>query len=571
MREHRVKDTSMTASAAEIFLRQLGACGVDYLFANGGTDFPPIVEAFEALEGSNHRLPRPMTVTHENAAVAMAHGAYMITGRPQAVMVHVNVGTANTINGVLNAARDQTPVFVLAGRTPYAEKGRHGARSRNIHWAQEMFDQAGMLREAVKWDGELHHPEQAADLVSRALQVAMASPRGPVYASLPRDTLAGPAGTARVDATRMRAPALPPPDAASLAEAAQWLATAANPLIITSAAGRHRDGFEALTAFAARFAVPVISFTPRFVNLAADHPMHLGYEPGPLLAEADCVLVLDTDVPWIPHLQGPPEGCRVIHLGEDPLFQRYPMRSFPVDLAITADVAMGLRGIAEALEPLLSAEAVAPRHARLAARSAAQRAEWAAMVAAPPEGAITPEWISHCLNEALDDEAIIVNEYPLRQTHCPRTRHGSFYGQSTAGGLGWGFGAALGAKLAAPEKLVVATLGDGAYVFNNPTACHWVSAAHDLPLLVIVFNNAMYGAVRNSTLAMYRDGASARKGGTLLADLTPAPDFEKLAEASGGYGEKVTRGEDLPAALRRAIEVVTKEKRQALLNIVCSY
>jgi acetolactate synthase-1/2/3 large subunit len=562
----------MTASAAEIFLRQLGASGIEYFFANGGTDFPPIVEAFAKLAGSNLRLPKPMTVPHENAAVAMAHGVTMITGRPQAVMVHVNVGTANTLNGVLNAARDHTPVFVLAGRTPYAEKGRHGARTRHIHWAQEMFDQAGMLREAVKWEGELRQPEQAADLVSRALSIAMSSPRGPVYATLPRDTLAAPAGSATVREPAAT-PAAPPPDAASLEAAAGLLASAQRPLIITSAAGRTREGFDALTRFATRFAVPVISFTPRFVNLAADHPMHMGYEPGPLLAEADCVLVVDTDVPWIPHLQGPPAGCRVIHLGEDPLFARYPMRSFPTDLAITATPAAGLDGIAAVLGRILpeGAPILAHRAAHYGVLSAQQRAAWAASVAAPPEGAITPEWISHCLNEALDDDAIIVNEYPLRQTHCPRTIHGSFYGQSTAGGLGWGFGAALGAKLAAPGRLVVATLGDGAYVFNNPAACHWVSQAHGLPVLAIVFNNGMYAAVRNSTLAMYRDGAAAQQGGELLADLKPAPAFEKYAEASGGYGERVADPAELPAALRRAIHAVTVEKRQALLNVVCAY
>jgi len=558
-------------SAAEIFLRQLGAAGVDWLFANGGTDFPPIVEAYAKLADSNHRLPRPMTVPHENAAVAMAHGATMLLGRPQAVMVHVNVGTANTINGVLNAARDQTPMLVLAGRTPYAEHGRHGARTRNIHWAQEMFDQAGMLREAVKWDGELRDPEQAADLGRRALSIAMASPRGPTYATLPRDTLAAPVRRAMVKDGPLPAPASPPPDPDAIAQAAAWLAQAERPLIITAAAGRTREGFDALSDLADRHALPVVSFTPRFVNLAADHPMHQGYEPGPLLAEADCVLVVDTDAPWIPHLEGPPEGCRVIHLGPDPLFARYPMRSFPTDLAITANPGPGLRAIAAAMAALPAGADIAARHARLRERGTAQRAAWAAQMAEPPAGAITPEWISHCLGQALEDDAIVVNEYPLRQAFCPRTRWGSFYGQSTAGGLGWGFGAALGAKLAAPDRLVVATLGDGAYVFNNPAACHWVSQAHGLPVLVIVFNNRMYGAVRNSTLAMYRDGAAAARGGTLLADLSPAPAFEAYAEASGGYGEKVSDPAALPGALLRAIRAVTVERRQALLNVVCDY
>ncbi len=132
-------------------------------------------------------------------------------------------------------------------------------------------------------------------------------------------------------------------------------------------------------------------------------------------------------------------------------------------------------------------------------------------------------------------------------------------------------GAALGAKLAAPDKLVVATLGDGAYVFANPTACHWVAAAHALPILTIVFNNQLYGAVRNSTLSMYGSGAASRDGGRMLADLRPSPDFERLVEASGGHGERVEAPADLPAALARAVKIVTQDKRQALLNVICHY
>ena len=106
-------------------------------------------------------MPRPILVPHENLAVAMAHGAYAMTGRPQAVMVHVNVGTGNTINNLINLSRDRVPLILAAGRTPITEKGAFGSRSRQIHWGQEMFDQAGMLREIVKWDYELRTPGQA--------------------------------------------------------------------------------------------------------------------------------------------------------------------------------------------------------------------------------------------------------------------------------------------------------------------------------------------------------------------------------------------------------------------------
>ncbi|HEX5509106.1 MAG TPA: thiamine pyrophosphate-binding protein, partial [Pseudolabrys sp.] len=175
--------------AAEAFLRALADHGVDYFFCNPGTDFPPIVEAFSRAKKTNARVPRPVLIPHENIAVAMAHGAYLMTDRPQAVMVHVNVGTGNTLNNLTNLSRERVPLILAAGRTPVTEKGAFGSRNRPIHWAQEMFDQAGMVREMVKWDYELRTPAQIVDVVSRAIEVATAQPRGPVYLVLPREPL----------------------------------------------------------------------------------------------------------------------------------------------------------------------------------------------------------------------------------------------------------------------------------------------------------------------------------------------------------------------------------------------
>ncbi len=180
------------AIAAEAFLRALADHGTEYFFANPGTDFPPIVEAFSRAKKTNAKVPKPVLVPHENLAVGMAHGAYLMTGHPQAVMVHVNVGTANTINNLTNLSRDRVPLILAAGRTPITEKGSFGSRSRPIHWAQEMFDQAGMLRELVKWDYELRQPNQIGDMVARGVEVAMAHPRGPVYMVLPREPLSAP-------------------------------------------------------------------------------------------------------------------------------------------------------------------------------------------------------------------------------------------------------------------------------------------------------------------------------------------------------------------------------------------
>ena len=178
-----------TRIAAEDYLDALAAHDIDHLFCNPGTDFAPIVEAFARAARTNRKVPRPMVVPHENAALSMAHGYTMVTGKPQAVMLHTNVGTANAINMLIDASRDRIPVLLTSGRTPFTETGAEGSRSAHIHWAQEMYDQAGMLREVVKWDYEMKRGDQAATVVDRALELAMASPKGPVYLSLPREVL----------------------------------------------------------------------------------------------------------------------------------------------------------------------------------------------------------------------------------------------------------------------------------------------------------------------------------------------------------------------------------------------
>ena len=555
--------------AAEAFLRALADHGTDYFFVNPGTDFPPIVEAFSRAKKTNAKVPKPILVPHENLAVGMAHGAYMMTGRPQAVMVHVNVGTANTINNLTNLSRDRVPLILAAGRTPITEKGTFGSRSRPIHWAQEMFDQAGMVRELVKWDYELRMPGQIGDVVARGVEVAMAHPRGPVYLVLPREPLAA-ALPEPVGPTKPRPQAAAAyPDPRTIATLAEWIAAAERPLIVTSTLPA--EAVHLLERLAERCAIPVITHNPRSVCLPSSHSMHFGFEPGALLADADLVIALESDVPWIPHLQHPPGGCRIAHVGEDPFYVRYPMRSFPSDLALQAGPAQALDALARAVEPRLQmADArIAARRARLTERMRTRRAQLAKDSTAGTT--ISPEYLSRVIGETVGKDAIIINEYPLRPDHCAREKPGTFFALGPAGGLGWGFGAALGAKLAAPDNFVVATLGDGSYMFANPMVGHWVSAVQNLPILTIVFNNSRYGAVRRATLSMFKDGVAGENDGRTLADLDPSPPFEEMARAQGAHAERVEKPADLPEALSRARDAVINEKRQAMLNVITPY
>src|SRR5712672_2964117 len=187
---------------AEAYIRRLAERGIEYVFANAGTDFAPIIEAISRNAGSDRKIPKFITVPHENVAMAMAHGYYRSCGKMAAVMVHVNVGTGNCINGLVNAARDNIPLLLAAGRTPLTETGHAASRNRSIHWGQEMFDQGAMVREFVKWDYEMRAGQPAESVVDRALDIAMSEPRGPVYLTLPREVLADPAIAPRRDTVR---------------------------------------------------------------------------------------------------------------------------------------------------------------------------------------------------------------------------------------------------------------------------------------------------------------------------------------------------------------------------------
>src|ERR1700674_4906675 len=225
-------------SVAAAYLALLADRGVDYLFGNAGTDFAPIIEAYAQAAQTGVAVPRPMLATHENLAVSMAHGYGMVSRRIPAVMVHVSVGTANMICGAMNAARENVAILLTAGRSPLTETGLPGARDGYIHWAQEMYDQAGMLREIVKWDYELRNAEQLATVVDRALAIAATEPRGPVYLALPREVLAAPISDPRPPPARFHAAAPPAPDADAIAAAADLLGNAKRPLIVTANAGR---------------------------------------------------------------------------------------------------------------------------------------------------------------------------------------------------------------------------------------------------------------------------------------------------------------------------------------------
>lgn len=561
----------MTQTAAGRYLAALAEHGIESFFVNAGTDFAPIVEAYaDNKEDGGPALPTPVLCAHENLAGGMAHGAALVTGKPQALMLHVNVGTGNAVCSVANAARDRIPLLVTAGRSPILEAGAVGARDLPIHWSQEMFDQASMVREFVKWDYELRDARHVEGVVDRAVGIATSHPRGPIYLSLPREVLAEEVDVPVPDRAATQPPTALYPDPADIERLADKLADAKFPVIVATASGAEVASVPLLDDLCTRFGIGVADPWHRYLNIASNHPHRVGVTVDGVFENADVVVFLECDVPWIQARETPPTETFIAQVGIDPLFSNYPMRTHRSDLNIAATPAAFLRRLIEAMESRAGRiDSVRSTQIRAVAANRAagiedQRRQEAAKDHDEP---ITAVAISALLGELLDEDDIVFNEYVSTPCLLNRTKPGTYYFLPASGGLGWGLPAALGAQYAAPDRTVVATLGDGAYIFANPAACHHAAAKHNLPVLTIIANNINWTAVDMATALVYPDGTAITKQEDRFSNLAPSADLAAYCTASGGFGVTVHHRGELESALKEALRVVRDERRQAVVDV----
>ena len=566
------KKTIDVENTAQAFLELLSLRGVDCFFGNAGTDFASIVDGFAKREMEGKKTPRPVTVPHEIPLISMSHGYYLVTGRPQAAMVHVGVGTANALGSIMCAHRARIPIIFCAGRTPITEEGHPASRSSFVHWSQECYDQAGIAREFLKWDYELKYPSQLEDVVDRAIVMAMSEPRGPVYLTLPREPLFDKFEVKEFNASlRYDLPTFHP-DPEKYRKVAGLIADADNPVIITSSSGRTTGAVDALTGLAEAGGIGVVSFNPEYMNIPPEHYCHQGFSPDAYIQESDLILVIDCDVPWYPSVSKPDESTTIVNIGIDPLYNRYPIRTFKSDITINSSPDMAMKAISEELvsKELINGETLAIRNKRLKEKHDKLFSD---LKSGAEKGSskipLSQGYISSRVNRIIDENTINVNEYNNQMIWQNNYHAGSYFGVPHAGYLGWALGASLGIKMAAPEKTVITTVGDGSYMFSVPSACHFVSSAYKLPILYIIYNNQEWKAVKYAAANVHPDGWASKSSDIPLSELKPSPDYDQICTAFGGYGEKVENPEDIDGALERALNAVKNEKRQACLNIVC--
>jgi acetolactate synthase-1/2/3 large subunit len=563
-----------TASAA--MLEALQEAGVSYIFANFGSDHPALIEAIAEARSLGRPIPAVVTCPNEMVAMTCAHGYAQLTGRAQAVAVHVDCGTQSLGGAVHNAAKARIPVFVFAGLSPATQEGEAtGSRNEFIQWIQDVPDQRGIVRQYMKYDNELRHAGNVKQIVHRSLQLAHSDPKGPVYLVGARELMEAETKSVAIDVAEWPPIAPTPLPEAAVASLVDAIQKAARPLIVTSYVGRNPAAVTELVRLCNRLGVGVLESVPSYVNFPHNDPLYQGNHwnhpfQNRALAEADFVLVVDSDVPWIPTVSKPNNGASIAIIDVDPLKQSMPFWSIKARQCYRADAATAFAQLNARLDRVNIDEEAAERRRRAYGERHRTRKAELDRLEAPDGDVITPEYLTACVRRQAGLEAIVLNEgitnYPAICDHMAREKPGTMFA-SGGGSLGWTGGAAIGMKLAAPDKTFVALTGDGSYMFSAPSAVHWMARRYRTPFLQIIYNNRGWKAPKFSALAVHPDGFASRAEDLDLS-FDPPPDYSGIAAAAGGaYARVVKRPQDLEAAVAKGLRVALEEKRCAVLDV----
>ncbi len=553
-------------SAAQQLVGLCARLGIKYIFSNLGSDHPAFIEAFARIRAHGEPMPQVIVCPHEMTTLSAAHGYAMLTRRPQVVLVHVDVGTQNLGCSVHNAARGRIPAIIVAGLSPLTENPeRVGSRNEFIHYTQDVLRQHEIVGQYMKWAYEVRAPETVDEVLLRGLQIATSPPEGPVYITGAREIWEIPVPESRAssaDWPAVRLAGLPDEAVNELHDA---ICAAKRPIAITTYLGRQPQAVARLVALSDRLGFGVCEVTPQYVNFPGDHPHHLSYRRNTLVAEADLILMLDVDVPWIPSKVRPADDTKLIHIDVDPLKQGLGAWHFPAHRSYQADSL-------QVLEQLLAFSSRAPVTGR------DERGQWLADTkprltekrAAVPTGPITTEELSLAVRALVNERTIVILEEPSGSETIPsilemRTA-GSYLGMGGAG-LGWGINAAIGAKLAVPDAEVVVLTGDGCYMFGVPSSAYWVAGTYGTPHLTIIYNNGGWHSPRLSTAWVHPDGPAERND-TYWVTVGAGARLADIAAATGGADAfRVTDRADLTGTLRLALEKV-RAGRCAVVDVL---
>lgn len=589
-----------TANSAEMytasfaFFEAIWEAGVTHCFVNLGSDHPSIIEAMvKGQREKKGQFPRIITCPNEMVAMSMADGYARLTGKPQVVIVHVDVGTQGLGAAVHNASTGRAPILVFAGLSPFTLEGEmRGSRTEYIHWIQDVPDQKQIISQYCRYSAEIKTGRNIKQMVNRAFQFATSDPQGPVHLVGAREVMEEDIEPYHLEQdvwNRVELGGLPKSAVGQISEA---LAGAKKPLLITGYGGRNHKIPGALVELANSVkGLRVLDTGGSDMCFPASHPAWLGLRFGveAEIKEADVILVVDCDVPWIPTQCKPADTAKVFHIDVDPLKQMMPLHYIPAQHRYRADVLTSLEQITDHIktEGASKVDAAAAEKAwEGLVASHKSRLDDIAARAAPTSkdtfgtGHLCRQLREHCPQDTIWAIEAVTNTAFVHDNLQPELP-GSWI-NCGGGGLGWSGGGALGIKLATDAenggpgkgKFVVQIVGDGTFLFSVPGSVYWISKRYNIPVLTIVLNNKGWNAPRKSLLLVHPDGAGSKATNEEInISFDPVPDYSGIAKAAAGgdlFAAKVDKASELEGVLKKAIETV-QGGQSAVLDVKVNF
>ncbi|KAI3605026.1 acetolactate synthase [Moniliophthora roreri] len=584
--------------------------GITHAFVNWGSDHPALLEDLQRQRtSSGETCLQVITCPNEMVALSAAQGYGQVTGKPAAVIVHVDVGTQALAGAIHNVDRGRTPVLIYAGASPFSSRNEQkGSRNEWIMWIQDIPDQPAIVRQYMRQTTEIHSGKNIDQVVNGALQIARSDPKGPVYLWARREVMEEELSEelfTSLTTKKARNPiplspsALSPNDTKTLVSA---LLEAENPLIITSHLGRNKAAVAPLVELSWKLAIPILCTCPSAVNVPFEHPYSVGVsyhtpdarnEISSHFSQADVIIVIDSDIPWKPSNTPPNENAKVFILDSgDPLKVSVAIGSWEmslhagVEIVARADAETALKQIIDAL-PAHESESVKVRSRGDKLKE--EHDKWMATLdsaevqARAGTGSMTVPYLMTVLRSVTSTlRTLTLNEgisnYPLVWEHLRPQEAGSML---TSGGasLGWSLAASAGAHLALGTQkegeaknydLIMAVVGDGSYLFGVPSSAFW-------PFLTVILNNGGWKSPKLSMLGVHPTGYGSRSTSAdelsvgFGFDHEEKPDYAQIAVAATAgwaWGKHVEKREELEAVLKEAVRVVREEARCAVVDCV---
>jgi len=559
-------------SGADTLLRVLSQMGVDRIFSSPGSEWSPVWEAFAKAKAQSEGVPLYISSRHEEVAVGMASGYAKSTGKLAAVMIHTTVGALHATMALRGALHEQIPMVVFTGES--LGFGEEPGPDVGAQWLGALADIGGPARlvdRCVKWSYGVNAKSLLPSTIQRACQLAMGTPKGPVFVSLPMEYLFDKM-TKNATAENVPIPA-PTADPAAIEDLATLLANAKNPIIITEEAGRDPSVVEKLVELAELLGAGVVeSRASSYINFPRTHPLHAGFEPQDYLPEADAIFLLGVIAPWNPASKKLNAGTKVAVLSDNPLRSELPYWGYPVNQILTGEIDSSLKYLLDAVKKKVSkGNGDATRRTETwRSRYEARKASWLEdALRRKDQKPIDTRWVTHELAQVLPADAIVVEETITHRLSIHRyldmLKPGTFFA-GCIGGLGTGTGTALGVKAAFPKRPVLCLIGDGAFNYDPGMAAFGVCQEHGLPIMIVIFNNYGYHSQKSGVPRFFPDGFAVKNQDFIGISINPSPDYAMVARAFDGYGEKVEEPGEVRAALQRGLKAVAGGQ-MALIDI----